>query len=82
MSEQLSNSEMNTDTIILLDVPNFYFKLGFISVELVIFVRKEKKYGPGLDPGLYTVFNYYNLLDSFKSFTVPQSLSGCDFFNN
>lgn len=42
MSEQLSNSEMNTDTIILLDVPNFYFKLGFISVELVIFVRKEK----------------------------------------
>lgn len=42
MSEQLSNSEMNTDTIILLDVPNFYFKLGFISVELVIFVTKEK----------------------------------------
>lgn len=42
MSEQLSNSEMNTDTIILLDVPNFYFKFGFISVELVIFVTKEK----------------------------------------
>lgn len=42
MSEQLSNSEMNTDKIILLDVPNFYFKLGLISVELVIFVTKEK----------------------------------------
>jgi hypothetical protein len=43
MSEQLSNSETNTDTIILLDVPKSYLKFGFISVELVAFVTKEKK---------------------------------------
>lgn len=82
MSECLPNSEMNTDTIILLDVSNSHLKFGFITVELVAFVTKEKTSGLGSNPGLYIVFNYYNLLDSFKSFTVPHSLSGCDFFNN